>query len=273
MGIELDKRLDQAASSKKGAEPESEVRMTFGEHIEELRKRLLKSLIFLLVAVFACMAYYDELVTFITRPHVDAMTRLGQKNYELMPGSYGGPILAVMKLAFIVSLFVSSPFIGYQIWSFVGAGLYKHEKKYVLAFAPVSFALFTLGCVFGYLHLIPVCLWGLAKSMSFKHSIISNQYLFSDYLSLVLTLTIVLGAVFQLPLVMVFVTKVGLVEPRFWNQWRRAAVIANVLFAAVVTPADIFTMVMVAVPMLALYEVGVVFSYLFARRKKDPLKT
>ena len=141
MGIELDKRLDEA-SKKKGDEPEA--RMTFGEHIEELRKRILKSLIILLAAIFACMAYYDELVTFITRPHVEAMVKLGVKNYELMPGSYGGPIIAVMKLAFIVSLFVSSPFIGYQAWAFVSAGLYRHERRYVLAFAPVSFILFTL---------------------------------------------------------------------------------------------------------------------------------
>jgi Tat protein translocase TatC len=271
MGIELDKRLEEA-SKKKG--DEVEVRMTFGEHIEELRKRILKSLIILLVALFGCMAYYHELVWFITRPHVDAMTSLGVKNYELMPGTYGSPIVSVMKLAFIISLFVTSPFIGYQIWAFVGAGLYRHERRYVMAFAPCSFVLFTLGCVFGYVKLIPLCLYGLANAMStgerFKEQIISNQYLFSDYLSLVMTLTVVLGAVFQLPLLMVFLTVIGLVQPSFWNKFRRAAIIANIVFAAVVTPADIFTMVMVAVPMLALYEIGVIFSYLFGRRAKSP---
>jgi sec-independent protein translocase protein TatC len=257
----------------KPSDDKAEGRMTFGEHLEELRSRILKSLLVLMGALFACMAYYQELVWFITRPHVEAMTQLGVKNYELMPGSYGGPIMAIMKLAFIISLFVSSPFIGYQVWAFVSAGLYRNERKYVLGFAPASFALFTLGCVFGYVKLIPLALWGLAKATSFDVQIVSNQYLFQDYLSLVMTLTIVLGAVFQLPLVMVFLTMVGIVEPKFWNRWRRAAMVVNVVFAAIVTPADIFTMIMVAVPMLGLYELGVLFSYLLGRRSPAPPTT
>jgi sec-independent protein translocase protein TatC len=166
-------------------------------------------------------------------------------------------------------MFVSSPFIGYQLWAFVGAGLYRNERKYVVLFAPVSFALFTLGCAFGYFVLVPYCLYGLAKAMQIN-AILSNQYVFSDYLSLVMTLTIILGAVFQMPLLMVFFAKIGLVQPSTYNKWRRAAIIANVVFAAVVTPADIFTMVIVAVPMLLLYEIGVVASYLLARKPQTP---
>ena len=145
----------------------NEVRMSFGEHIEELRSRLVKSILFLILAIVVAMYYYSELVTFITHPHVQAMhfLKVPEAESKLMPGSYGGPIIAVMKLAFIVALFVSSPFIGYQMWSFVSAGLYKHEKRYVVMFAPISFALFTIGCGFGFFVLIPYCLIGLAKSM------------------------------------------------------------------------------------------------------------
>ena len=247
-----------------------EVRMTFGEHIEELRGRLVKYIAFLIIAIIVSMVFYEELVTFITGPHVDAMKMLKVPKAEsrLMPGSYGGPILAVMKLAFIVALFVSSPFIGYQMWAFVSAGLYPKEKKYVVLFAPISFALFTVGCGFGFFILVPYCLFGLAKSMSMG-GILSNQYIFTDYLSLVMTLTIILGGVFQIPLIMVFVSKVGLVKPSSWNRWRRHAIVVNLIFAAIVTPADIFSMIMVAIPMLLLYEIGVVVSYLVARPKKD----
>jgi len=262
MGIQLQDRIDQVTG-------ETEGRMTFGEHLEELRSRLLKSIVFLLVAIVVSMAFYDQLVIFITRPHIQAMqmVKVSEAETKLMPGSYGGPILAVMKLGFIISIFVSSPWIGYQLWAFVSAGLYKRERRYVATFAPLSFLLFSAGCAFGYIVLVPVCLAGLARSMSFGGSILSNQYLFSDYLSLVMMLTIILGAVFQIPLLMVFLAKTGLVEPSTYNKWRRAAIIANVVFAAVVTPADIFTMVIVAVPMLLLYEIGVILSYLLVQPK------
>ncbi len=255
---------------KKVEEPE--VRMTFGEHLEELRSRLLKSIVFLLVAIIAAMAFYEQLIDFITQPHIRAMTLLDPKmkpeDYKLMPGSYGGPIIAVMKLAFIIATFVSSPWIGYQLWAFVGAGLYRNERRHVIMFAPVSFLLFTAGCVFGYMVLVPYALYGLAKTMQLQ--IVSNQYVFSDYLSLVMTLTIVLGAVFQMPLVMVFLSKVGIVQPSTYNKWRKAAVIGNVVFAAIITPADIFTMLIVAGPMLVLYEIGVLCSFLIARPRKLP---
>lgn len=269
MPIDLEKRMDEASKKKPGKADEPEARMTFGEHIEELRKRILKSLMSLMVALFAAMAYYEELVKFITRPFITAMTELGQKA-ELMPGSFGGPIMSMMKLAFIIALFAASPVVGYQLWAFVGAGLYPRERRWVVMFAPLSFVLFTLGCLFGYFQLIPICLVGMAKFTSFKDSIITNQYLFTDYLNLVMMLTIILGAVFQIPLVMIFLSLLGIVSPSSWNRWRKPAIIINCVFAAVVTPADPTTMIMVLVPMLALYEVGVLFSYFLGKRKNTP---
>lgn len=265
----VDKEKD-AKEEKKASGAEDEVRMTFGEHLEELRSRLFKSILFLTAAIVVAMIFYERLVTFISQPHFWAMRllKIPEAESRLMPGSYGGPIVAVMKLAFIVSLFVSSPFIGYQLWAFVSAGLYKNERKYVVIFAPISYVLFCLGCVFGYVVLVPYSLYGLAKSMSV--GIISNQYIFSDYLNLVMILTIILGAVFQMPLLMVFFSKIGLVEPRTYNKWRRAAILINCIFAAVITPADPITMLIVAVPMLLLYEIGVISAYLFTRPARKP---
>jgi sec-independent protein translocase protein TatC len=249
---------------------EQEVRMTFGEHIEELRGRLFKSILCLLVAIVVSMVFYKDLVDFILRPHFWAMEKLNvpAENRRPISGSYGAPIIATMKLAFIVSLFVSSPVIGYQLWAFISAGLYKHERKWVVRFAPVSFFLFTAGCAFGYFVLVPYCLYGLSRSMDPK--LIAPTVNFSEYLSLIMMLTIILGGVFQIPLLMVFFSKLGLVQPKTYNKWRKSAIIANVVFAAVVTPADIFTMTIVALPMLLLYEIGVVCSYLAAPRKPRP---
>jgi Tat protein translocase TatC len=258
---------------KFAAGDQAEVRMTFGEHIEELRTRLLKSIGALLIAIVVCMAFYNKLVYWVLRPHFKAMSMLypGQplEAFRPMSGSYGGPIMAVMKLAFIVALFIASPVIGYQMWAFVSAGLYPREKKWVVRFAPVSFLLFLAGCAFGYFILVPACLYGLANAMDTK-LLDPTKITFSDYLSLVMTLTIILGGVFQMPLLMVFFTKIGLVQPTNFNRWRRHAIIVNLIFAAIVTPADVVSMILVALPMLALYEIGVVASYIAARKPKTP---
>jgi sec-independent protein translocase protein TatC len=211
------------------------------------------------------MFFYQPLVTFITRPHFKAMEllKVPAQESKFLSSTYTGPVMSMMMLTFLIGIFLASPFIGYQIWAFVSAGLYKNERKYVLAFAPVSFLLFCAGCVAGYLYLVPLALYSLASMLN--TDIVSPTYSFSEYLSLVTKLTVILGAVFQLPLLMVFFAKIGLVHPSTYNKWRRAAIIANVVFAALITPADVMTMLLVMVPLLLLYEIGVVCSYLLAR--------
>lgn len=274
--LKLQDRMDQAGSKGGGKGEEPEARMTFGEHIEELRGRLLKSVLFLMIATVTSLFFYDQLVWFITRPHVEVMQALKIPDAEakLMPGSYATPVISTMKLGFIIALFVSSPFIGYQIWAFISAGLYKHERKYVVMFAPISYALFAAGCAFGYLILVRVCLLGLAKTGQAGGKIISSQYLFTDYLNLVTTLTIILGAVFQLPLIMVFLSKIGLVAPPTYNKFQRLAILCNLIAAAFIAPPDVISMCVVAIPMILLYEIGVVASFVFASSKPpEPAKT
>jgi Tat protein translocase TatC len=274
--LKIQDRMDQAGKKDGGKGDEPEGRMTFGEHIEELRGRLLKSVLFLMLATVTSLFFYDQLVWFITRPHVEVMHALKIPDAEakLMPGSYATPVISTMKLGFIIALFVSSPFIGYQIWAFISAGLYKHERKYVVMFAPISYALFAAGCSFGYLILVRVCLLGLAKTGQAGGKIISSQYLFTDYLNLVTTLTIILGAVFQLPLIMVFLSKIGLVAPPTYNKFQRLAILCNLIAAAFIAPPDVISMCVVAIPMILLYEIGVVCAFLFASSKPpEPAKT
>jgi Tat protein translocase TatC len=272
--LKIQDRMDQAG--KKGEE--AEVRMTFGEHIEELRGRLLKSVVFLMVATILSLFFYDHLVWFITRPHVAAMDNLkktlehkGMKpndlEFKLMAGGYAAPVIATMKLGFIIALFVSSPWIGYQIWAFISAGLYKHERKYVVLFAPISYALFAAGCAFGYLFLVRICLTGLANTGMAGGDVVAPQYMFTDYLNLVTTLTILLGAVFQLPLIMVFLSKIGLVAPPTYNKYQRLAILCNLIAAAFIAPPDVISMCVVAVPMILLYEIGVVAAFVFSSPK------
>ena len=133
-----------------------------------------------------------------------------------------------------------------------------------MTFAPLSLLLFILGGVFGYFILIPYSLYGMAQMMPADRVLPIVD--FGGYLSLVMTLTLVLGALFQLPLVMVFLTQVGAVRASSWSAWRRGAIVANVLLAAVLSPPDLLSMIAFAIPLLGLYEIGAAVSRWVAGR-------
>jgi sec-independent protein translocase protein TatC len=166
-----------------------------------------------------------------------------------------GSVSAIMKLSAIVGFFFASPYIARELWGFVSAGLYPQERRYVVAFAPISFLLFVLGCVFGYFLLIPYALYAMVTMMPLDK--IAPVLGIAEYLGFMMTLTIILGLVFQLPLVMVFLTKVGVVPSRSYRGWRKHAILANIVFAAVLSPPDLMSMAIFALPMLILYEIGV----------------
>jgi Tat protein translocase TatC len=236
--------------------PEEEVRMTFAEHLEELRVRLFRSIVAFGAALLVAMAYYRELVDVVTLPHFRAMAMLPRppSHLEFIAGGYGAPIVAMMKLAMIVGVFLASPVIGHQLWGFVRAGLLAHERRAAAAFAPASFLLFVLGCAFGYFVLIPCALYGMASMLPLEQ--VRPVFAFAEYLELVTTMTLVLGALFQLPLVMVLLSRLGLVHPETYGRWRRNAVVANLVLAGVLSPPDLISMLAFAIPLLALYEVG-----------------
>ena len=257
-----------AAATPPQADP-TEVRMTFGEHLEELRWRLMKSLVALVVAFVGAMIYYDKLIQFVIKPHYRVMTWLQVPAAEasLISASYTKPMWAAMKLAFIVAVFVSSPVIAYQIWRFIAAGLYPRERKYVVRYAPLSYLLFVGGCAFGYLILIPYGLYGLAQLFEFKD--VKPIYVLTDYLDLVMSLTIVTGAVFQLPLIMTFCSAIGLTTWRTWIRWIKVAIVIIFVVAAILTPTpDVYTQLLLAVPLLVLYGVGIGLSALVGPSKR-----
>ena len=127
-----------------------------------------------------------------------------------------------------------------------------------MRYAPVSFLLFLAGCIFGYFVLIPYSLYGMAQMMPPEK--IQPLFDFGEYVGLFLTLTILLGAVFQLPLVMVFLTSIGVVRAESWSAWRRPAIVGNLVLAALLSPPDLVSMLVFAVPLLVLYEIGAAIS-------------
>lgn len=235
--------------------------MTIVQHLDELRTRLLRSIWALMIAVTVAMIFYKDLINVATLPHRRAMFWLG-KTATFIISDITGSVGAIMKMACIVGLFFASPYIARELWGFVAAGLYRDEKRYVKAFAPASFLLFVLGCVFGYFILIPYALYGMVTMMPLDK--VEPVLNIGDYLGLVLTLTILLGALFQLPLVMTFFSKIGLVPPSRWRSWRKGAIVANIVLAAFLAPPDLLSMLVFVLPLLVLYEIGVWCSVLAA---------
>ncbi|HLY08601.1 MAG TPA: twin-arginine translocase subunit TatC [Planctomycetota bacterium] len=227
--------------------------MTFVQHLDELRTRLLRSIVALLVAIVISMFFYKTLINIAMIPYFRAMMEV-RSGPRMIISDLPGTVGAVMKLAAIVGFFVASPYVARELWGFVAGGLYANERRHVKSFAPVSFLLFLLGCVFGYFLLIPFALYAMVSMMPLDK--VDPVLALGDYLGFVLTLTILLGLVFQLPLVMVFLTKIGLVGPDQYRSWRKHAILANLVFAAVLSPPDLLSMAVFALPLVVLYEIG-----------------
>ncbi len=185
------------------------------------------------------------------------------KGAKVVAVQYTEQFFTYMKIAFIAGIFFANPFILYHLWRFIGAGLYRHEQRIALLFVPFSAVLFVAGCLFGYFLLIPL---GLSYLGSYGDpELVDTMLSIGSYLSLFLTLTLLLGLVFQVPLVMFFLARAGLVLPETFVRARRIQILGTFIVAAVLTPPDPFTQSMLAVPVILLYELGIIASRIAVR--------
>lgn len=186
---------------------------------------------------------------------------------EIMVISYLEQFYTHLKVAIIFGLLFTVPFILYEMWKFVGAGLYIHEQRYVVTFLPFSLGLFAVGTYFGYEILIPVALTFLA---GWGDANIDLAFTLGNYITLFFTLTLVLGLVFQTPLIMVFLTKINLVDVSGFRRFRRPAMMCGVVLAAILTPPDPISLLLMAGPMILLYEFGIlVCQFLTPKTNKE----
>jgi sec-independent protein translocase protein TatC len=179
--------------------------------------------------------------------------------------SYLESFSSYLKLAVIFGLMLSIPFILYEMWKFVGAGLYLQEQRYVVTFLPFSLGLFVSGGLFGYFLLIPV---GLRFLAGWGTDDVEMSFTLGNYIGLFITLTLILGLVFQTPLVMVFLSKLGIVRVAAFRRARRIAIFGGVCLAVVLTPPDPFSWSLMAAPMILLYELGIIVCQFLEREKK-----
>ncbi|MGB8653250.1 MAG: twin-arginine translocase subunit TatC [Candidatus Acidiferrales bacterium] len=247
-------------------EEEPAGRMSFFEHLVELRKRLISATIAIVIGMGVGVYMAPRFINLIIRPMIGALKGAGLDGqmYYTSPAGY---ISLVINLGLYLGIVLAMPFVLYQIWLFVAPGLYKNERKAVVGFILSSMFLFLCGIAFGYFVMIPQTLDFLIKFANTGP--IKPLISINEYFSLILIILIGLGVIFELPVLIFILSLFGIVTPKFLLKNFRYAMILITVVAAVVTPTpDATTMLVFMAPMIGLYFVGVLVSYVVLRRKQ-----
>ena len=234
--------------------------MTFLEHLEDLRKRLFYAIIALFVGFIPGWIFAKDIYKILARP----VTQYLPAGTKLAFTGLTAPFMVYMKVAFMASLFVMSPFVFLQIWYFIAPGLYQKEKKYVIPFVFMTTFFFSLGAVFGYLFVFPwACRFFLKIASDFQPVIKVDEYF-----GLALKVLLSIALVFELPTLVFFLARMGLITARWMIKNFKYAVLLVFIIAAVITPTpDPITQSIVAVPMLGLYGLGILIALVVGRGK------
>ena len=246
----------------------AESQMSFGDHLEELRSRIFKALGALLVAFVVVFSYRNMVLQAVTQPYTDVANAL-RINPVLNNFIPAGTFIAYLKVSAIVAALFAAPLWIYQFWAFIGAGLYSHERKIAYRYSLPMFVLFAGGVYFGYSLLIP---FGLRYLLSFNDpTIVQNWIGLNEYLALFTTLTLVLGLVFQLPIAMAVFAKLQFVTPQLYRSKRRFFILGSFVLSALLTPPDVITQVLMAIPLSGLYELGIFLAWWSMGEEREPI--
>ena len=229
------------------------------DHLLELRARLLRAAVGVIVAFVALMPFAARLYTLLAHPLLKTLPNSG----HLVATDPAGGFFVPMKLAFMTALFVTAPWLLYQAWAFVAPGLYKREKRVALPLLVSAVLLFYLGCAFAYFVVLPAAFAFLAK---FTPEVVAQTPDIGKYLDFVSVIFLAFGASFELPVALVILVLLGWVTPAQLREWRGYAIVGIFVVAAVITPPDVVSQLMLAVPMCLLYEAGILASRLVAKR-------
>jgi len=238
-------------------------RMTFLEHLDELRVRLMHSLGALVVGTIVCWGFHERIFHFLTQPLRNA--------YPAVKFITTGPteaFMMYMKMSFFVGIFLVAPYILYQVWAFIAPGLYAHEKAYAVPFIVAGSLFFLLGGGFGHYILFPT-------TFKFLYEFAGDDMQFlpkvDEYFEFYSWFLLGLGLVFQIPVVIFVLARIGIVTPGFLMRQFKFAVLVSFIVAAIVTPsADVVNQTLLALPMMGLYLLGVLVAWMFGRARRKP---
>jgi sec-independent protein translocase protein TatC len=248
-------------------EEQGMLRMSFMEHLEELRTRLLRAIIGLIVAFVLSIGFCKDLWNIVSAPAIDALTHLhfSPNLAQISPMEQFNVIY--LKLPLLVSIFAGSPWVLYQVWAFISPGLYKREKKWAVPFILCTAGLFIAGGCFAYFVAFR---YGLEFLLGIGRDVHVTPFVsINEYFNLFVNVTLGIGLVFEMPVIIFFLTLLRLASPRFLLRHSRYAILGITIIAAVVTPTpDAFNMMLFAVPMVLLYFVGLFASHLLVLKRE-----
>jgi sec-independent protein translocase protein TatC len=266
--------LPGVASVKEAAAPAAadDMPMTVLEHLGELRSRIIKALLGTLPGMWLAWEYKEYLLDFLTAPMTVAWKKLGLGEPTIHFANPMDPFVAYMKISIICGLLIASPWVFYQLWAFIAPGLYKREKLYAIPFVLASTVFFLGGALFGYLVVFPMgfeTLLGLSGVLPNSAMRVQPTIMLTEYLDFATRMLLAFGVVFEIPVIVTFLSLVGLVN---WKQLlsfgRWWVVIASVI-AAVLTPPDVGSQLMMLVPLVVLYFLSVGIAYFLGPKPPD----
>lgn len=245
-----------------GEEEEAEpARMSLLEHLNEMRTRLVRCVIAAFVGLIACWGFKERILDVLMEPMLKVLEASGQTHFiYLQPAE---AFFTYVKASFLGGLVLTSPYLFYQLWSFIAPGLYPHERKWLIPIALLSALLFVAGASFGYFVVFPV-------GFDYFASFISPQLQFlpalATYFGFAVKMLLAFGLIFEMPLFVLFLAKLGMVTAAGMRRWRRYNILVIFIVAAVLTPPDPFSQTLMALPLIVLYEISVYVAAVFGRK-------
>ncbi len=240
-------------------------KLPFTDHLEELRRRLIICFIAVAVGFLAAYGFAEEIFQILMKPLIQVLPfeNSSQKPSLIFTGIAEG-FLTYLKVALLAGLFLAAPVIFYELWKFVAPGLYRHEKRYVFPFVLLSTIFFVGGALFGYFVVFPVGFQFFIGT--FTTEFIKPLPSIREYLSFSTKLLLAFGIVFELPLLIFFLSRIGVVDAAGLSRQRKYAILIIFIVAATITPPDIISQLMMAGPLVVLYEIGIIVARLFGKK-------
>ncbi len=236
----------------------------FTEHLSELRSRLIYSFIAVAAGFAGAFAFKEKIFDILIAPLVLAMA--DHENTRMIFTGLPEAFFTYLKVSLLAGIVFAIPVIFYQFWMFVSPGLYRNEKKYLFPIIILSVIFFGLGASFGYFIVFP---YGFKFFLGFSNETIQAMPSMKEYLAFASKMLLAFGFVFEMPLVLTFMARMGLVTVPFLRKNRKYAILIFFVGAAIITPPDVVTQIMMALPLMFLYEISIIGAMVFARKKPD----
>ena len=241
--------------------------MSLGDHLEELRARVILAIIGIVVGLTICMFFSGFLLSLLAKPYLHIQQQAGS-SATLQAITLSEKFLVYMKTALLFGLVISSPWVFYQLWEFISAGLYKNEKRFVYIISPVCAILFIAG-VSLFLFVIAPIMIKFFTDFDIGIKSVQTQVTISSYVNFMFTMMLVFGLCFQMPVAIIAANRIGIVSVENLRKWRKYVLLAVFIVAGVATPsADMISQIALAVPMYILYELAILFSVSSDRKQR-----